>query len=337
MSIQTKRLIRFLARILVTISLLVWVFSRVDVDQFLLAVKTARWHYLIGVWVLTAAFFGVQSIALQVVLRKQGCEVSRANLFAASSVTALYSLVLPSILSTGVKWYILKKHTGKGSNVLSSMLYNQFSLLFAMIVLGLLALMLTNPSSQLLTTNSKWLLPVVCGGLLAAMILIYWLLANSRTGTKITEALGFLLRPFPRHFHQKGQDVLSQIAAFQKAGLRFHLAIATINILDGLLVGTLIYLFAARSAHVDVALGVLVWLCAIVFVLGKVPISVANLGVREVTLVGLLASYGVRTSSALLMSMILFSSLIFMAAIGAVYQLYWSWSAAKNTAAKNLE
>jgi hypothetical protein len=51
---------------------------------------------------------------------------------------------------------------------------------------------------------------------------------------------------------------------------------------------------------------------------------VANLGVREATLVGFLAVYGVEKSAAMLMSMILFSTLVFMAIIGAAYQLAWT-------------
>jgi len=50
---------------------------------------------------------------------------------------------------------------------------------------------------------------------------------------------------------------------------------------------------------------------------------VSNLGVREVTLVGVLAFYGVEKSAALVMSMILFSSAVFMALIGAGYQIWW--------------
>ena len=69
--------------------------------------------------------------------------------------------------------------------------------------------------------------------------------------------------------------------------------------------------------------GTLIWLCAAVFVLGRLPISVANLGVREMTQTGLLSIYGVEKASALLMSMILFSSLIFMEVIGAAFQLAW--------------
>jgi hypothetical protein len=65
-------------------------------------------------------------------------------------------------------------------------------------------------------------------------------------------------------------------------------------------------------------------LWAVIYVLGRVPISVANLGVREVILVGLLTIYGVDKSQALLMSMILFSALVVMAIIGAIYQIFWA-------------
>jgi len=109
------------------------------------------------------------------------------------------------------------------------------------------------------------------------------------------------------------------------------MTVALVNAVDGLLVGLLMYLFAARAASIVAPIGVLIWLCAIVFVLGKIPISVANLGVREVTLVGLLAGYGVTEPAALFMSMILFSSLLFLAAIGVLYQLLWAVRARKTT------
>ena len=91
-----------------------------------------------------------------------------------------------------------------------------------------------------------------------------------------------------------------------------------------LLVGLLWYLFAAWAASVAAPMSVLIWLCAIVFVLGKIPVTIANIGVREWVLVSLLAVYGVSRSAALLMSMILLSSLVFMAALGVVYQILWT-------------
>ncbi len=267
---------------------------------------------------------------MQLILKKQGCNVSISTLFGASAVTLFYSMIIPGILSTGIKWYILRKDTGKGSSVLSSMLYNQLSIMFVMIAFGLVALIVTNPAAN---TENRWLLPAVCSVLLAAIILISILLLNSRTGGKIIKGLRLLLRPFPVNMRQKGQKIIEQIAIFQAVGARFHLAIASITIIAHPVGGAAIYFFSARGANITAPLGVgvFVWLCAVIYILGRIPISVANLGVREVTLVGFLALYGVETSPALLMSMILFSAVVFMAVIGAIYQLFWAVTTKKTT------
>jgi len=324
MTDRTKAIVKLFLRLLVTVALLCYVFRKVDIEQFWQVARTARWAYLLGVWLFAAGFFWIQSMAMRLVLHKQGCDVKVATLFGASSVTALYSLILPGILSTGVKWYILKKHTGKGSNVLSSMLYNQVMLSVAMTVVGLTALIVTNPTRVLFPEAQRdWILPAVCAALLVFLVLLCVLLLHGRTGGVVTRLLATLLKPLPHGLQERGQNILTQLAVFQNAGLRFHLTIAAVNVLDGLLVGLAIYFCAARAAHVTVGLGVLVWLWAAVFILSKVPITVGSLGVREVTLVGLLTAYGVEQPHALLMSMILFSAVLFMAAIGLVCQLCW--------------
>jgi uncharacterized membrane protein YbhN (UPF0104 family) len=322
-----QRIARLGARILVATILLVWVFSQVDLSQFRQTISAAKWHYLIGVWLFTAAFFWMQSLAMQLILRKQDCRVGVNTLFGISSITALYSLVLPGILSTGVKWYILKRLTGKGSNVLSSMLYNQATLSVVMAIIGLAALIVTTPASIVFPgVQRTWVAPMVSGFLLIVIVVVSVLLLNRRTGPPVTRLLDTALKLLPGRVRDRGAAMLTQITVFQTAGFRFHALIAVINALNGLFVGLLIYFSAARAARISVSIGVLLWLCAVLFLLSKIPITIANLGVREVTLVGLLAGYGVERSQALLMSMILFSSLVFMAALGAVYQLFW-WAA----------
>ncbi len=325
MTDRTKQLAKFLIRILITTGLLIWVFSQIDLEQFRQTIKTARWQFLIAVWVLTIIFLWIRSMKMQLILKKQDCKVNITTIFGASAVTSLYSMILPGVLSTGAKWYILKKDSGKGSNVLSSMLYNQLLTMVVMMVFGLAALMITNPASlSMSNTKNQWLLPAICGILLAAIIVISLLLLNSGTGGKIIEGFGFMLRPFPAKISQKGREILDQIATFQAAGAGFHLRIASITIIDTLIAGVIAYILAARAANITAPVGVFVWLCAVIYVLGRVPISVANLGVREVALVGLLAIYGVDKSQALLMSMILFSALVVMAIIGAIYQIFWA-------------
>ncbi len=332
MTLWSNKWVRLVARFLVAAGLFAWVFSQVDVGQFWRTVSTAKWHYLIGVWVLTVLFSLLQSYALQVILQRQGCPVGLHMLFATTCVTALYSLVLPGILSTGVKWYILKRSTGKGTHVLSGMLYNQVTLAVVMTVLGLAGLIVTNPTRAIVPEAHHWVLPFVCGVALAVILLLSVLALNPRTGGPVIRLLMATVRPLPSVVRAKSREVLTQIATFQTSGWRFHAAIAAINLVDCLFVSLLVYFFAAGAASVAVPLGVLIWLGSVVYVLGRIPISVANLGVREVTLVGLLGLYGVDKSAALLMSMVLFSSLIFLALVGVVYKLRWSLGADRTAA-----
>jgi uncharacterized membrane protein YbhN (UPF0104 family) len=334
LSTRSKQSAKLLIRILITTGLLVWVFSQIDLKQFALAVRTARWQLLLAVWATTLFFFLIRTVKMQLILKQQDCTVSFATVFRASAVTSLYSMILPGLLSTGAKWYILKRDSGKGSNVLCSMVYNQLSTLVIMLVFGLLALMITNPVLVLKTNvNSRWLLPAICGILLTIIIVTSLLLLNSRTGGKIINGLGLLLRPFSVKIRQKGRQMLERIATFQTAGAGFHLMIASITTIDTLVGGVIVYILSARAANIQAPVGVLIWMYAAIFVLGRIPISVANLGVREVTLVGFMTIYGVEKSQSLLMSMILFSVLVFMAVIGAIYQISWAFGSKKNVSA----
>ena len=331
MTATAKQLIKLLIRILITAGLLIWVFSQVDFEQFLQTIKSARWPFLITVWIFTIILFWIRSMKMRLILEKQSCLISTNTIFGATTATCLYSLILPGILSTGVKWYILKKGTGKSSNVLCSMIYNQLLIMTIMTVFGLAALMFTNPASlSISNTTNQWFFPAVCGILLVTIIVVFLLLLNSRTGGKITKAIAALLRPFPAKIRQKGLEVLEQIATFQTAGAGFHLKITAISIIDTLIGGVIIYILSARAANVNAPVGTFVWLCALIYILGRVPVSIANLGVREAMLILLLAPYGVEKPQALLMSMILFSALIVMAVIGAGYQIFWTVTAKKS-------
>jgi hypothetical protein len=191
--------------------------------------------------------------------------------------------------------------------------------------------MFANPASlPIFNTKNQLLFRVFCGIFLLTIIAVSLLLLNSRTGGKITKAIAVLLKPFPVKIRQKGLEVLDQIATFQTAGAGFHLKITAISIIDTLIGGVIIYILSARAANVNAPVGTFVWLCALIYILGRIPVSIANLGVREAMLIVLLAPYGVEKPQALLMSMILFSALIVMAVIGAGYQIFWTVTAKKS-------
>ena len=189
MSTRNKQLVKLLVRILITGGLLVWVFMQIDLEQFEQAVKEARWYLLAAVWVLTVILYWIRSIKMQLILKKQDCEISVSTIFKASAVTSLYSMILPGVISTGAKWYILKKDSGKGSNVLSSMVYNQLLTMIVVIAFGLAALMITSPGLSVKTdANIQWLL-LICGILLTGVVFVTFLVLNRRTGGKIISGI----------------------------------------------------------------------------------------------------------------------------------------------------
>ena len=313
---KTKRILKLLLRLLVTATLLWLVFSRIDLGQLGQTVKAARWHFLIEVCLLTVLAFCIRAIQMRFILKRQNCEVENIEVFGASSVSMLYSLIMPGLLSTGVKWYILKRHTGKGSNVLSSMAYNQVIDAAVKVLLGLVALILTNPAKG-------WELLVICGIISVAIVVGCVLLLNRRTGPKISEAMRYVLKPFPKVIRAPAEKILEQIKVFQTAGWSFHIIIVAVSLFASLL-GVVIYVFAAKAARITVPALALVWQSSAVYILGRLPISVGNLGIREVTLIGFLALYGIEAPAVLLMSMIIFSTNILMAIFGVIFQITWA-------------
>jgi hypothetical protein len=194
-----------------------------------------------------------------------------------------------------------------------------------MTAFGLVALIISNPTSLLIpNTSHQWLLPAVCGLLLIILLLFVFMLLSHRFGNRIIRLLKIPFKPLPTRIRLKVWEILDQIAVFQTVGWRFHVLAASITTIDTLVGGVVTYILAARTANIDAPTFVFVWLCAAIYIMGRLPISVANLGVREVTLVGFLAAYNVEKPTALLMSMILFSALVVMAIVGAAYQIAWA-------------
>jgi uncharacterized membrane protein YbhN (UPF0104 family) len=317
MSKRCKQILKFIAKLSVTAVLLFWVFRQINYAEFSQALKTAQWRYLWIVWGTTILSYWLLSVKMVMILKKQDCPASTGLLFGASAITALYSMVLPGILDAPVKWYILKRHTGKGSNVFSSMVYNQTTILFYMGATALVALVVTNP-------GGNWHLPVVCSAILALLIVACLLLFTPTIGPKLTNSLSHILKPLPASFRDMGLKILEQLSLFQTAPWSFHFKMILMNFISITILGTVIYVFAAKTIEINVPIGMLICQYALIFIMGRLPITIANLGLREATLIGTLALYNVDSSSALLMSMIIFSNRILMALIGAVYQICWN-------------
>lgn len=313
-------------RVLVSVAVLAWVLKQVDLSEFKAAVSSARWEFLGILWVFNALLFWGRSFRFQLILRKLNCRIDVNTLFGASAVMALYSMVMPGMLSLAAKWYIIKRATGKGAQVVSGMLYNQLSIMVIMVAFGLLALVVSNPLKQSAvdSTQAAWL-SLGCVVLFLGIITLFWALLSRRASQHIDSLAERILRPLPLPARQKALLSLSQLRVFRTVGFGFHVTVGLLTLMTGAIGCGILYLLAAKAANVSVPIMVLIWLQAIVYILGRIPISVANCGVREFALTSLLGIYSIDKPNALLMSAIIFSAHIFLAFIGALYQLFWSF------------
>jgi len=282
-----KKYFKLAIRIIGTSVLLGLVFWRVDLQQFWKVVLSAGREYFVLAWVISTAFFVVRSYRLRLILKQQSVDVGTFTIFKVSAATALYSLVLPGVMSTGVKWYILKKDTGKGTNIFNSMVYNQLSGIIVMSCSALVVLIVTNPTSFLFPeTANHWLLPTVCSISLLLLVASTLLLLIPKTSGYVLRSLENMVKPLPEKVRNKARQTLQEATMFHDAGWTFHFTMVLLNILTQVIGTVVVYILAAKAANFSVPLTVHVWLASLVFILGRIPISIAGLGVREITLVG---------------------------------------------------
>ena len=323
MTERTKRILKFLLRIAVTAGLLWLILSRIDLGGLTEAVRRARWRYVLLSWAVGIGTYWIRAVRLRLILEEQECPVPTRRIFGATAVTMLYSLFLPGLLSVGVKWYILHAFAGKAARILSAMVYNQVSEIAVRILLSVVVLVVISPIGG-------WWIPGM--GLAIAVVIVVglWLLVHPRISARLVAVSEFVLRPFPAVIRRGATQTIESSRVFRSSGWPLHLKVAGISVASTLL-SALIYWCVAQAVGISVPLSAFIWQASAVFLLARLPISIANCGVREFTLIGFLSLYGVDATTAVFFSLLVFSNALLMAAMGLVYQLFGAFNAPKTT------
>jgi hypothetical protein len=184
------------------------------------------------------------------------------------------------------------------------------------LVVGLAAVMVVTPPHRAL-------LRAACIVMIMLLLGFGLLVLHPSAGPRLIRLLGRWLGVLPYVIREPGLKIVEQLAVFQTAGWGLHASALGLSLIANTLVGTIIYKLAACAAGIDVPVAMLFWQCTAIFILGKLPISVAEFGVREATLVGTLAVYGIAPALAVVMSMVIFTNRVLLAAIGVGFQLGW--------------
>lgn len=256
----------------------------------------------------------VMSAQLRLILCRSGLTVSLVRVFLANTLAALYALFLPgNIASAGVKWLDLSAATGKKAAVFNGLIYHRLVMTLLTLVIGGAALTVSNPLPFEPLTY-------FLGFFVVALTALFVCLYHPTIGVRVQAFLRRLTQVLPTRIDSYASSALDALRRFQRFGVSDHVqvfgwAFATIA------VRTLALYFAMQAMGLDVSLVHALWISAFLVFAATLPLTIANLGVREGLLVVALSPFGVPTSTAVALGLLLFVNQLIAALIGAIYQL----------------
>jgi len=304
---KNKSLYINLAKISITVILLVVVAATVDLRQVWRVVSQASWQHLALAWVLYQAGILVRSYRWQELLRANDAEISFLVLVKLYYVGTFFNSFLPTGFGGDViKMYELSRGGADGEVAVSTVLADRVVGLAALFAMALLVI----PFSLDLAPASVILVLV---GIIIVFVLAISLLYSKRLISLLTSRIGLLRRVMQKpgiaaFYASLDRYTWRAIRKALAASLLFNISIIAVYYMLGLAVGvhiSILYYF------------IFIPIISSVMVL---PISVSGLGVREGGYVLLFGQAGVGQPLAVAMSLLYYGlNLVTGAAGGFVY------------------
>lgn len=319
--------IRTLLKLVFTAVLLGFLVRIAGAREIMSAFEGLIWIWLIAMVGSAQLQRFTVSVQLWLILSQSGLTVSVFRVFLANALATLYSMFLPgNIASAGVKWLDLSAATGKKAAVFNGLVYHRFVMTLLTLAVGGAALTFSNP------LPSKFL-TYLPGSLLVLLTAVFVCLYHPRLGSRVVMLLRRVTGLLPQRVANYAVSVLDAIRRFHGFSARDHIRIFAWALLSVALRILVLYC-GTRTLGIDVSPVHILWISAFLVFTATLPLTIANLGVREGLLVFALTPFGVDPATAVALGLLVFANQILAALIGAVYQLALSlgwvhWSAPK--------
>jgi uncharacterized membrane protein YbhN (UPF0104 family) len=309
-----KNRISLLIRILLAAVILGLLFRLVGWDELQTTFSEIRWPWMAAVYVTALISILVNASLLRFLLRSIGLQVGIGRVILAKSLSTFYALILPGDLFAGVaKWADLSAATGDKARVLSALIFSKIALAIPPLLIGSLALAASNPFANNDVT-------LAATGMAFAVITVAILILHPASGRRIDGYVFAALRSVPEFLRIRGQSLLAALGDFRElnvSGYLLALGLAFLVFATGIVGLSL----AAKAGGVTVPFSTFFWISMFLFISRLLPLTVGNLGVREGILALSFGLYGVEPAKAVLVGLLMFSSVFIVAVVGAGYQV----------------
>jgi uncharacterized membrane protein YbhN (UPF0104 family) len=316
---------KWMAKLALAVGLLVLVASLVGWGEIVATLATVHLPWVLAGWSIALVGRVMDAYQLRLVLRRLGASIGTRRILLANSLAIMYGTVLPSdSLASAAKLANLFAATRQRSAVLNAFVYNRQIYLLPWLLAAAVAVSIHDPLGQ------PWLAPLTIGCALlglGVMVVLY----HPATGRHVDAAIRSVASRFlSDRIHAKVDRGLHPMAELRDSSASFHVLVFLLSTLTAsiYLIG---FLAMARGAGVQAPLSLLIWTRAVIMFLRQLPISFNGLGIREATLVGVLAPFGVPEAAAFGLGLLMFTNVLIMVLVGCGYQLaiaagWASWS-----------
>jgi len=288
---------RFWLKLLVSLALLAFLFSRTDLQAIWALFRSLRLPLLLSSVALYLVAQIVSTLRWRCLLQAEQINLSTWRLYLLYLEGMFFNLMLPTIIGGDiVRGYQIFRLTQQKESSLASILVERLSGYVALVMIACIALILGyshlhDPVTVWLTVASAAGIIGIIVGLLNDQLQILFFRLLNRTGlTRFHEAL--------QRFH----GALRRYWKHRRALLQ---AIGLSLILQSLVI--MIFYLISRSLNLSVPLRYFFLFVPLISVVSMLPISVAGLGVREGSSVYFFAKVGLDSAGAISLSLLWFA------------------------------
>jgi uncharacterized membrane protein YbhN (UPF0104 family) len=289
---------RYGVRVLISTTLVVYLFLKVDPNEISNQLREVNWALLLVVTPLIHCFCtALRSLRLKVILHSMGLGVSAWWLSVAQLKGAFVGTFLPGGISGDLyRTYVVSTKTGRGYESVVAVFVEKALGVGSMLCLATGSLLwgaylMQNPALVELEQSLRWL----WGGLLATAILLSLAL--------YTGSVSHIRLP-GKWWPQLRNVLVQSLDYFGNGKPLFEMALFSLLIQVAVVVW---YFTISTAVAFDLSLLVLVLTVPIIELLLMLPISVSGIGVREVAFVVLLTPFGLTVADAVSFALLCFT------------------------------
>lgn len=292
-----------LAKITISLVLLLILFRTLALRSIWEAIRSAQWPWLLVACSLIALGFLISAFRWQVLLAAQGIQLSLRTLTHSYLVGSFFNNFLPTTVGGDmVRAMDTSAACGSVTRSLAIILVERFTGVFALLVFGLVGVLWGSSSWGGLPLLG-WVGGILLGLLLALAGVWQWVKTREETGHRFFKALREKIRLFHETiFFYKSKKVFFLKALLLAFLLQFNLIV--------------FFYLIAQALGLTIPFGYLLLVIPLIQLGLMVPISINGIGLRENAYIFFLAKIGIPAAAAVALSWVAFALVLLYALVG---------------------